>query len=99
VTVLSANRDDQVSKGFEFHDVQAKDSLHLAVSLGAFIVLDRCLKNVFLDYAIRFPSALFGMLSLFVLLSTISVINIGIATSPLLHGAFCSFSRLRSSDC
>lgn len=73
--------------------MQAKESMHLAVSLGAFILLDRCLKNVFLENAIRFPSALFGMLSLFVLLSTISAINIGIATSLFLHGAFWFFSQ------
>ncbi|KAG0560853.1 hypothetical protein M758_9G019100 [Ceratodon purpureus] len=53
----------------------AKELLHLALSLGSFLALDKYLKNVFLENAIRFPSALFGMLSLFVLLSTLSAIN------------------------
>jgi hypothetical protein len=59
--------------------VQAKEVLYLAMSLGTFVVLDKYLKNFFSDHAIRFPSALFGMFFLFLLLSTLSAVNIGIA--------------------
>ena len=84
---LSANRNEQVLQSIGFYDVQAKEALHLVVSLGTFIVLDIYLKKVFLDHNIRFPSALFGMFFLFLLLSAFSIINIGIAAF-LLH-RFC----------
>ena len=87
--VSSTDRSEEVSKGIEFYDVQVKELLHLAVSLGSFVALDKYLKNVFLENAIRFPSALFGMLSLFVLLSTLSAINTGIAASLLHHRLSC----------
>lgn len=90
---LSASRNSKFVETVSSFDVQAKESVHLAVSLGAFILLDRWLKNLFLENAIRFPSALFGMLSFFVLLSGMSAINEGIATSHLLHGALCTFSQ------
>jgi hypothetical protein len=77
---MSTSRSEQISKSIEFYDVQVKELLHLAVSLGSFVALDKYLKNVFLENAICFPSALFGMLSLFVLLSTLSAINSGIAS-------------------
>lgn len=65
-----------------WHVVQAKDGLHLAVSMGLFIALDKYLKSVFIAKAIRFPSALFGMLSLFVFLSTLSAVNAGKIKPP-----------------
>lgn len=58
-----------------WHDVQAKEALHLGVSLGLFLALDKYLKNVFLAHAIGFPSALFGMMAVFVLLSGLSFVN------------------------
>ena len=65
-----------------WHVVQAKDGLHLAVSMGLFIALDKYLKSVFIAKAIRFPSALFGMLSLFVFLSALSAVNAGKIKPP-----------------
>lgn len=56
-----------------------KEGLHLAFSLGAFLALDKYLKSMFLANAIRFPSALFGMLSLFLLLTTLSAVSTGAA--------------------
>lgn len=71
--------------------MQVKELLHLAVSLGSFVALDKYLKDVFLENSIRFPSALFGMLSLFVILSTVSAINTGIAAFALQHSVFLFF--------
>lgn len=76
---LNENKSAQVPKRIGFYDVQAKQVSHLAISLGIFLALDKYLQNVFLVYAIRFPSALFGMFFLFLLLTTISAINTGIA--------------------
>lgn len=42
-----------------------KDAAHLALALGSFIALDKLLKEGFTSAAIRFPSALFGMFSIF----------------------------------
>ncbi|KAH7444833.1 hypothetical protein KP509_02G093900 [Ceratopteris richardii] len=50
-----------------------KDAVHLALSLGSFIALDKLLKKGFLAAAIRFPSALFGMFSIFSLLLLLDV--------------------------
>lgn len=69
----------QIVRSIGFHDVQVKEGLHLAFSLGAFLALDKYLKSMFLANAIRFPSALFGMLSLFLLLTTLSAVSTGIA--------------------
>ncbi|CAK9261328.1 unnamed protein product [Sphagnum jensenii] len=57
----------------------AKEALHLGVSMGLFLALDTYLKNVFEANAIRFPSALFGMMALFALLNLVSVVNEGAA--------------------
>lgn len=67
------------AKKGEWHDVQAKEALHLGVSMGLFLALDTYLKNVFEANAIRFPSALFGMIALFALLNLVSVVNEGAA--------------------
>eukprot|EP00250_Pteridium_aquilinum_P011578 c20165_g1_i1 orf=145-1674(+) len=45
-----------------------KDAVHLALALGSFVALDKLLKKSFTAAAIRFPSALFGMFSIFSLL-------------------------------
>ncbi|MCO5597534.1 hypothetical protein L7F22_051612 [Adiantum nelumboides] len=45
-----------------------KDAGHLALALGSFIAMDKLLKKGFTAAAIRFPSALFGMFSIFCLL-------------------------------
>ena len=63
-----------------WHDVQAKEALHLGVSLGLFLALDKYLKNVFLANGVCFPSALFGMMTIFVLLSSLSSINANAAS-------------------
>jgi putative effector of murein hydrolase/putative effector of murein hydrolase LrgA (UPF0299 family) len=49
--------------------------LHLVVSLGAFLALDKFLKNVFSKYGLSFPSALFGMFLFVLLLTALSAIN------------------------
>jgi len=77
----------KIPKSIRFYDVQAKELSHLAISLGIFLVLDKRLKNIFLAYAISFPSALFGMFFLFLLLTTISAINTGTAISLFCYNA------------
>ncbi|KAH8940771.1 hypothetical protein BDL97_14G002300 [Sphagnum fallax] len=47
--------------------------------MGLFLALDTYLKNLFEANAIRFPSALFGMIALFALLNLVSVVNEGAA--------------------
>ncbi|XP_073158830.1 plastidal glycolate/glycerate translocator 1, chloroplastic [Henckelia pumila] len=42
--------------------------LHLAVSLGIIVFMDKLLKKAFVDAAIKFPSALFGMFCIFTIL-------------------------------
>ncbi|KZV25535.1 hypothetical protein F511_27520 [Dorcoceras hygrometricum] len=42
--------------------------LHLVVSLGIIVFMDKLLKKAFVDAAIKFPSALFGMFCIFTIL-------------------------------
>ncbi|KAI5063499.1 hypothetical protein GOP47_0022046 [Adiantum capillus-veneris] len=52
-----------------------KDAVHLALALGSFIAMDNLLKKGFTAAAIRFPSALFGMFSIFSLLVVLDLSN------------------------
>lgn len=60
---------------------QAQDTLHLVVSLGIFIGLDKVLKEGFAAAGIRFPSALFGMFCLFAVLNILEHIRGSAAAS------------------
>ncbi|RZB60310.1 Plastidal glycolate/glycerate translocator 1, chloroplastic isoform C [Glycine soja] len=59
--------------------------LHLAVSLGLILAVDKFLKQAFVAAAIKFPSALFGMFCIF------SVLIILDSTVPAAATAFVSF--------
>ncbi|CAM6126433.1 unnamed protein product [Calypogeia fissa] len=59
---------------------KAAETLHLAVSLGAFLALDRFLKQRFVEAGIRFPSALFGMFCIFILLNVANAVKSEVAT-------------------
>ncbi|XP_077244780.1 plastidal glycolate/glycerate translocator 1, chloroplastic [Tasmannia lanceolata] len=48
--------------------------LHLVVSLGIILVMDKFLKRVFVAAAIKFPSALFGMFCVFSVLSILDYV-------------------------
>ncbi|KAF6170195.1 hypothetical protein GIB67_038728 [Kingdonia uniflora] len=55
--------------------------LHLAISLGIFLAVDKALKQAFATYAIKFPSALFGMFCVFSVLIILDSIVPAAATS------------------
>lgn len=59
--------------------------IHLAVSLGLILAVDKFLKQAFVAAAIKFPSALFGMFCIF------SVLIILDSTVPAAATAFVSF--------
>ncbi|GAV69248.1 LOW QUALITY PROTEIN: LrgB domain-containing protein [Cephalotus follicularis] len=61
------------------------DVLHLIVSLGIVVSLDKCLKKSFVAAAIKFPSALFGMFCIF------SVLIILDSTIPPAANSLMSF--------
>ncbi|KAL2608846.1 hypothetical protein R1flu_027419 [Riccia fluitans] len=54
---------------------QAAGVLHLAVSLGLFLALDKFLKQTFVAAGIKFPSALFGMFCIFTSLVLADLVN------------------------
>ncbi|KAL5728478.1 Plastidal glycolate/glycerate translocator 1 [Ranunculus cassubicifolius] len=55
--------------------------LHLVVSLGIILAMDKYLKQVFVAAAIKFPSALFGMFSVFSVLIILDTLVPSAATS------------------
>ncbi|XP_031501513.1 plastidal glycolate/glycerate translocator 1, chloroplastic [Nymphaea colorata] len=60
----SSFSDSVSSKGFQ----KVVQILHLLVSLGIIVAMDKILKKVFISAAIKFPSALFGMFCVFSIL-------------------------------
>ncbi|KAF3790733.1 Plastidal glycolate/glycerate translocator 1 [Nymphaea thermarum] len=60
----SSFSDSVSSKGFQ----KVAQILHLLVSLGIIVAMDKILKKVFISAAIKFPSALFGMFCVFSIL-------------------------------
>lgn len=54
--------------------------LHLVVSLGIILAMDKYLKKAFVAAAIKFPSALFGMFCIFSVLVILDVTSPGLAT-------------------
>lgn len=57
--------------------------LHLVVSLGIILAIDKALKRVFTAAMIKFPSSLFGMFCIFSVLSILDVIRPAAATALL----------------
>ncbi|XP_073304225.1 plastidal glycolate/glycerate translocator 1, chloroplastic-like [Primulina huaijiensis] len=57
--------------------------LHLVVSLGIIVFMDKLLKKAFVDAAIKFPSALFGMFCIFTILIVLDAIIPKAATTLL----------------
>uniref|UniRef100_A0A5B7AIG2 Plastidal glycolate/glycerate translocator 1 n=1 Tax=Davidia involucrata TaxID=16924 RepID=A0A5B7AIG2_DAVIN len=55
--------------------------LHLTVSLGIILAVDKFLKNAFIAAAIKFPSALFGMFCIFTILLILDATVPAMATS------------------
>lgn len=53
--------------------------LHLVVSLGIILAMDKYLKQAFVAAAIKFPSALFGMFCIFSVLVILDVTSPGLA--------------------
>lgn len=53
------------SGGNYFYALQVFGVLHLVVSLGIILAMDKFLKQAFVAAAIKFPSALFGMFCIF----------------------------------
>ncbi|XP_050205816.1 plastidal glycolate/glycerate translocator 1, chloroplastic [Mercurialis annua] len=55
--------------------------LHLLVSLGIIVAMDKLLKQAFVEAAIKFPSALFGMFCIFSVLTVLDTVIPAAATS------------------
>lgn len=59
----------QTEMGYVLCAFQVFDVLHLVVSLGIILAMDKFLKKAFVVAAIKFPSALFGMFCIFSILT------------------------------
>lgn len=58
----------EIETGYVLDALQVFDVLHLVVSLGIILAMDKFLKQAFAAAAIKFPSALFGMFCIFSIL-------------------------------